>query len=310
MGNMAINLGNYQIISVLDGDTIQVDRSPMPAITKRKSLRLYNIDTEETKISKLLGPKTDFGEKIKREAQNWFQERENRVELKTDGDEKICGFFHRPLVHVFVGNEHYQQHAIASGWTPYFSKYGYSIDHHQSFIDAEEKAKKDKSGIWSKALKKRAKGRPYELLRKWWDIRADQIQLAKEYKGKENSLLSLMNAENYKHALDKATNEEEAQIFGEIRRPSRYAGSGLFFIQVKLDVPFYIYISRKANNRDQIIEYIENTYISNATDLPESLLKPNYVFLKGKLNLYRVYNHQIPEMIIYDMKQISPEPIT
>ncbi len=79
-------------------------------------------------------------------------------------------------------------------------------------------------------------------------------------------------------------------------------------IKVKLDLPFYVYIDRQAKNRDQIVEMLETTVMSNHNKLPDSLLKPNYAFLQGKLSFYQHFNHQIPEIVISNKDQIQLSP--
>lgn len=308
---MGRNLGNFHIYSVVDGDTLELKEAPMPDVTTRKSLRLVSIDTEETNVPKSLGPVTEYGKEVKRLAQLWFSERKNEVTVESEGNICTSDYFDRALVYVSAGGTLYQEHAIASGWTPYYMKYGYSEEYHGRFVQAEEKARRDKKGIWSPALQKRPKGdgRPYELLIQWWKMRAEQIKLAKEFKSK-NPINLLINGQEYKDVLAKAIKGESAQIFGEIDRPSakEYSGEGFFVIRTKLHAPFYVYVPHQAKQRDKIIESIEGNFLSNTQALPASLLKPNYIFLQGQLGIYAPYGNQIPEMVVTSLDQLSKTP--
>lgn len=311
---MNTSLGKFKVQKIYDGDTIEVDRVPMPAISPRKNLRLLNIDTEETTSPKELGPVTAFGKEVKNLAEQWFAKREYQVELKTDDGHCISDYYNRPLVHVFSQGDNYEQHAISLGWTPYFSKYGYSQEYHEILSEAEKRAERDCLGIWSNTLKQRpdSEGRPYQLLRQWWQLRAEQVQMAQEFQKKGHSLYNLLNGQDYAQILQKAATGEEVQIFGAISRPgkNRQGGEGLFEIQVKMDVPFYIYIPHESPQRQKLIDTIDNDYISTIYRLPESLLKPNFAFLRGRLSKFNYHGHQIPEMIVTRLEQIDKKPFS
>lgn len=308
---MKKTLGNFKILSVSDGDTIGVDRAPMPDVSGRKTLRLLHLDTEETESPKELGPVTTFGKEVKELASRWFAGRGNDVELKGDGEGLCDDYFHRPLVQVFSGGECYQEHAVASGWSPYFMKYGYSCEYHEILVEAAAKARKDKAGIWSPALQGRPEreARPYQLLEKWWRLRADQIRRADAVS--QENFCNLVNGKDYAKAMLKAAAGEEVQAFGEIARPpgSGKAGRGLFIIRVKLDAPFYVYVAPDAPQREKIIGYVETQFISNLKHLPESLLKGNFAFIRGRLALFSQNRHDIPSITVTHAGQISKEPM-
>ena len=309
---MGTDLGKFQVTKVIDGDTINVDRPPMPAITPRQSLRFLNLDTEETHKPKDLGPVTAYGKEVTALAEKWYAERGNQVTLKTEGSLQLSDFYNRVLVQVFAGKDHYQQHAIANGWSPYYAKYGYSEEYHQVFAEAEAKAKRDKLGIWSDKQQKRAPrdSRPYDLLERWWNMRAERIKLAMDAQQRGDKLLILLNGRNLAEARQKAQNGEEAQVFGDLERTKggEMAGSGLFILNVKLDVPFYVYVAADAKQRNNIIAHLEKTYLSNSHKLPDSLVKANFVFLRGKLTMYSNYGNQIPEIVINSLDQVGDAP--
>jgi endonuclease YncB( thermonuclease family) len=308
---MGILLGTFKIVKVIDGDTVEIERPPI-AEANRRTLRFLNIDTEETHKPKDLGPVTEYGEEVTKLATAWYAQRGNKVELKTDGVQSHADFYGRALVQVFAGGDHYQKQAIANGWTPYYEKYGYSEEYHEIFVETEKKAQKDKLGVWSDKLQKRPANasRPYDLLKKWWRMRAEVIKLAMDYQKQSKSLYILVNGKDYMQLVGKAGSREDVQVFGEITRPAggETAGRGLFIFSVKQDVPFYIYVSAEAKQRNEIIDYIERTFLSNSRKLPESLLKPNYGFVRGALAMFPHYGHQIPEIVITDKEQVSVKP--
>ena len=307
---MITELGKFKIVTVADGDTIKVDRAPMPEISHRNTLRLLHLDTEEISNPKLFGPVTDYARQVQEMACAWFAERGNQVELQSEGA-PLCGYFDRPLVQVFAGGEHYQQHAIAAGWSPYFCKYGYSQEYHQQLQQAQSLAQSEQKGIWSPQLQARPdkENRPYALLLDWWKIRAEQIQSAFEQQRQCPDLLLLVNGRDYAQVLTRAQQQQSAIVFGEISRPpgGSQAGSGLFLIQVKMNLPFYLYVSKKIHNRAELIAAIEAQFISNTRTLPDSLVKNNFAFVSGRLTLYHYHGQQIPEIIITDPSQVRQD---
>lgn len=297
------NIGNFNVISVADGDTLSVDRIPFPDKSKKVSLRLLNIDTEETTNAKFLCPVTQFGKDVKQMATLFFKERGNKVNLVVD-DNALCGYFGRALVHVFtMDGVHYQKYAIENGWTPYYTKYGYAHDdYHFSFVEAQEKAKKDKKGIWSNEMRQRpfTKSCPYDFLIDWWTLRADEISRVKKLKEQGSNIDILLNGQDYDSVVTKAINKENACVFGELNRHS----GGLFSFKVGIDKYFSIYIAKDAVNRDKIMKILEDKYITTGESYPESVLKPNYVCLTGQLSMFVKGDRSTPELIIYDEHQI------
>lgn len=308
---MGTSLGTFKIVKVIDGDTVEIERPPIADATRR-TLRFLNLDTEETSKPKDLGPVTEYGKEVTNLAAAWYTQRGNKVELKTDGSQAHSDFYGRALVQVFAGGDHYQKHAIANGWTPYYEKYGYSEEYHDVLAEAENKARRDKLGIWSDKLQKRpdSASRPYDLLKKWWRMRAEQIKLAMDAQKGRANLYVLVNGKDYSKLVGKAGSREELQVFGEVTRPAggEAAGRGLFVLSVKQDVPFYIYVAQDAKQRDEIIRYIGDTFISDIHKLPGSLLKPNYLFVRGAISMYAHYGHQIPEIVVTSKEQVSIKP--
>lgn len=138
--------GNYEIIEVIDGDTVKVKLDG--SLT---NLRTPCTDTEETKNSKPLKPVTRFGAKTVEWARKWFRDRGNRAELEYEADYKIIDFFNRPLTYVMAENENYNLEAVRWGYSPYFQKYGYARGYHDAFLEAEREAMLEGRGIWDDA---------------------------------------------------------------------------------------------------------------------------------------------------------------
>jgi len=291
--------GTYDVINVIDGDTIKTNLNGQDV-----NLRLPCIDTEETSSSSPLKPVTRFAIETTQWTKNWLAARNNKIELEYETDYVITGFYDRHLTYVYAAGENYNLACVRQGYSPYFQKYGYSRGYHEAFLEAEQQAMSDNLGIWNDTSHAGDTVRPYHLLKMWWDVRARQIELGREEKRRNNQLLYLPDGLDYDNAVLAATNREERQVFGEVKRV-RIAGPGtLIELSIKLRKQLSLYVYNDNPQHDRIINYLTTRHLSLDTDLPNSLLKQNFVFVKGLLQIY----HGKPEIIINDLAQIKEEP--
>lgn len=276
------NLGVFKVTSVSDGDTIRVSTPPMPELTTKKSLRLLNIDTEETTNPKLLGPVTQYGKEVTKLAREFFKKSDNRVVLYA---ENKVGFFGRPLVYVHnMDGRCYQEYAISEGWSPYYCKYGYAHgEYHQPFIKAQERAKKQKKGIWSDKMQNRIVGRPYGDLLKWWELRAEA--LADAYFD-ENFILT--NSEDY--SMLEGLEGQDVTVFGELSCANQ--DKGFFTIKVGMKKHFYVYCPSNRELQQDLVDRFIST--------EEDLIKNNFIKLRGTLENYK----GSPEIELHDFEQV------
>ncbi len=291
--------GTYEIVKVIDGDTFKVNLDG-----NLTNLRLPCIDTEETKNNKPLKPVTRFGTTTTEWAREWLQERGNMVELDYEADYEITGFFDRPLTYVMAGGENYNLAAVRAGYSPYFQKYGYARGYHDAFLEAERAAMRDRVGIWDDATHAGGVTRPYHLLKMWWEVRAKQIQLGRDEKRDNNRLIYLPDGLDYEEAMNAARQNEERVVFGEVRKV-RDAGPGTVIeLSVKLRNYFNVYVFANNPNHDRIINYLRIRHLADPADIPNGLMKQNFIFVKGELKLY----HGKPEIILSDLSHIQEEP--
>jgi micrococcal nuclease len=291
--------GTYDIIEVIDGDTFKVSLEG-----KTVNLRLPCIDTEETKNNKPLKPVTIFGEKTTDWARDWLVDRDNKVQLEYEADYAITGFFDRPLTYVNANGENYNLECVRAGYSPYFPKYGYSRGYHEAFVEAERQAMRDGLGIWDDATHAGDVTRPYHLLKMWWEVRARYIELGRDEKRRNNQLIYLPDGLDYEEAVGAAQKREERQVFGEIRN-LREAGPGTVIeMSVKRQKYFNLYVFEDNPNHNHIINYVKLRHLADYTDIPNGVMKQNFLFIKGELKLY----HNKPEIILRDMSQLAEEP--
>src|SRR5687768_10651258 len=131
------------VVRIVDGDTADVE-----VRGKNERLRLLAIDTEESWPSPSK-PVTPFGLETSKWAKGFLAAEEPCwVEYgaeKYDAYDRLLAYLWRR-----EGGEWkmYNLQAVERGYSPYFTKYGYSEHHHAAFVAAEKRAQKAKRGIW------------------------------------------------------------------------------------------------------------------------------------------------------------------
>lgn len=291
--------GTYEILEIIDGDTVKVSLDG-----RKTNLRTPCTDTEETKNNKPLKPVTRFGVKTMEWARKWFLDRGNVAELEYEADYEITDFFHRPLTYVIAGNENYNLEAVRSGYSPYFQKYGYARGYHDAFLEAERAAMCDRKGIWDDATHAGDATRPYHLLKMWWEVRAAQVQMGRDEKRDNKRLIFLPDGLDYDEALAAAKRTEERVVFGEVSNVRDVGPGTVIELSVKLQRYFYLYVFENNSNYDRIVNSIKTRHQADSTDIPNGLMKQNFIFVKG---VFKLYNNR-PEIILNDLSQIREEP--
>lgn len=160
------------ILRIIDGDTADVRVKG-----KEERLRLLDMDTEESWPS-ASKPVTPFGLETSKWAKSFLAAEEPCwIEY---GDEKR-DVYDRLLAYLWRKQDGrwqmYNLQAIERGYSPYFTKYGYSTHHHDAFVAAEKAAQEAKKGIWDASNEYDLRGKYLgpDGLRAWWDARAEQL---------------------------------------------------------------------------------------------------------------------------------------
>ena len=160
------------IMRVVDGDTADVQ-----VRDKVERLRLLDMDTEESWPS-ASKPVTPFGLETSKWAKAFLAAREPCwVEYgpeRRDAYDRLLGYLWRREGKAW---KMYNLQAVERGFSPYFTKYGYSGEHHAEFVAAEKSAQDGQKGIWAEgAAGLRGKYTGKDGLRAWWDERADSLK--------------------------------------------------------------------------------------------------------------------------------------
>ncbi|MBS1122586.1 MAG: hypothetical protein H6Q90_4814 [Deltaproteobacteria bacterium] len=196
-----LEIGEFRLTKVVDGDTIKVDGLDA-------SLRLVGIDAEETfkneadrravetDWQKYLKDKrgtsrhpvkiaSPLGEQAKAFAKNWFAG-VDRVKLERDHPAEIRDRYNRYLAYVLAQKQGvwqvYNVEVVRAGMAPYYPKYGYSRLYHKEFLAAQAEAKAAHRGIWAPG----AMAAPdYPEREVWWTARGTFVEeFRKEAEGK------------------------------------------------------------------------------------------------------------------------------
>ncbi len=191
-----IEIGEFKMGRVVDGDTIHVDGLD-------SSLRLLGVDTEETfkhdserrafdagwevykKGVRGNAPRpvkfaTPMGMTAKEWADNWFAGVE-KVRLERDHPAEIRDRYNRYLAYVLANKNgtwlNYNVEAVRAGMGPYFPKYGQSRRYHKDFVQAEAEAKAAHRGIWAAGAQAYD---DYPEREAWWGARGEFVAAWRE----------------------------------------------------------------------------------------------------------------------------------
>jgi len=186
-----IEIGEFKMGRVVDGDTIHVDGLD-------SSLRLLGVDTEETfkhdserrafdagwdvykkgvrgSATRPVKFATPMGMTAKEWADNWFAGVE-KVRLERDHPAEIRDRYNRYLAYVLANKNgtwlNYNVEAVRAGMGPYFPKYGQSRRYHKDFVAAEAEAKAAHRGIWAPGAQAYD---DYPEREAWWGARGEFV---------------------------------------------------------------------------------------------------------------------------------------
>ncbi|MBI1383125.1 MAG: hypothetical protein GC161_18810 [Planctomycetaceae bacterium] len=217
----------FRVTDVIDGDTIRIDYRG-----KSESLRLLSVDAEEklsprarTDGSK---PETLFGEATRVWARGFFAEHakvgdELRVGLIFPGKSESRDVYGRLLCHVVLPDgRDFNLLLVREGWSPYFTKYGYSSLCHDAFAAAQLLARSEQRGMWNPKVNEPEKvgapkvARPYDRLLPWWEASAQALaNYEARRKESPDTVLFAESADELAAALARG---KPVEVFGSVFR--------------------------------------------------------------------------------------------
>ncbi|KAI0561288.1 ribonucleate (deoxynucleate) 3'-nucleotidohydrolase [Gracilaria domingensis] len=272
---------------VVDGDTI---RAYPPAHSRAESLRILNLDTEESfKFGSK--PVTPWGKAAKKYASDFFRD-QKEVIIEFPGTEpveeclvKYRGTFGRLLVWVHrVDGVDFTERMIRLGYSPYYNKYGNAEfeSHHRRYILAERDAQMAERGVWDQVKVNGRVIRNYPSLCTWWSLRADIID---RYRAARKSGVLVYNTRKDFPILQvEAEKETTVTVFTEvrnIRRTSSEDGSIAAVASIgNDDRPVQIYVPDASSKEgEQILELFRTRYMGTSR-----VPRRGYCYLRGTLN--------------------------
>jgi endonuclease YncB( thermonuclease family) len=300
-------IGEFTVSKILDGDTFRFDGMD-------KSTRLLGIDTEETfkdsdaemKVNDITSgwleyyehKKDSSGKPAKIESPygyntwQWTKELFTgviKVRLEADDFKRVFDMYNRYLVYVIAIKEdgtefNYNIECVKQGYSPYFSKYGYSARFHDAFVLAQEYAQKNKLGIWSG---KELCYPDYTERIEWWNERADQIRKFETAFAGKSGYYSMLDPKDYEKL--KVQLNDTVTIFSNIAKVLRENDPHI----VKFEI----------NDSSQIdLVFFKSSY-SLIKELNLDNPKDYYIYAKGKLTDYKGRL----QIIIEDASQVWTE---
>jgi len=217
----------FLVTRVVDGDTIHIERAGVV-----EKLRLLSVDTEEvirgggnTSGTK---PQTTFGTQCAEWAVTFFEALadeggETRVGLWFPNDSEARDIYGRLLCHVVLADgTDFNLLLLEEGKSPYFNKYGNSLEFDAEFRAAQAAAREAKLGIWdpetnqSKTPDTPSVKRPYEVLMPWWEARARAIDELRSKRAKDPMRYVDAGDPDQLEAVTRAKSPEPAmvEVFG------------------------------------------------------------------------------------------------
>lgn len=292
---------NATVTRVVDGDTLVVDLDGA-----EEKLRLAALDTEESNRGSDK-PVTPWGKKAKEEAAAFFavgtpvtlefagtEPPEEALKLYRDN-------FGRLLVWAYRDGEDFQEHMIARGFSPYFTKYGFAdfAGHHARYLAAQRQAQAADVGVWNQVAVNGSEMRNYALLGVWWDLRG---QLIEDYRRRKVDRPGLLNSRrDYQKITDMAAEGAEALIFTELRTFTRVGQSKAIVEIGSKHQPFKLFFADVHGAAGQeLLALLEEAYISGDEHHP----RRSYAYVKGPLKLFR----EEPELSVTSAEQITDSP--
>lgn len=221
------------IVRIVDGDTADV-----LIRGKTERLRLLAIDSEESWPSPAK-PVTPFGLETSKWAKSFLASEEPCwVEYgpeRRDVYDRLLAYLWRQ-----EGKDWrmYNLQAVERGYSPYFTKYGYSEKHHDRFVAAEKKAQKGNKGIWDPSNEADLRGKYLGEggLRPWWDERAESLKKWNAIAAKRPEIIDTRT----RWGDAKARSGTRVTLFTSIRQPDETGGRWVGKCEGKLYEPLEI----------------------------------------------------------------------
>ena len=286
--NPGLLIGEFALAdkAVVDGDTVHVQGLGT-------SLRLLGVDAEETfkyekerrayesgwerymrdmrgSSTRPVKYATPLGDEGKKWAESYFAGVQT-VRLERDHPKEIRDYYNRYLAYIFVpknGREEiYNVEIVRAGYSPYFSKYGYSRRFHQQFVEAENEARAARRGIWDPTKEHYP---DYDERKVWWDGRGDFIKAFEDEAEAHDNYIVLTNYDTPRRL--EAFVDKEVVVLGAVSEVRLSDGNG----------PTRVLLSRRRGADFPLIFWDRDVFLSSGVGKSVG----EYVKVKGFVTKY------------------------
>jgi micrococcal nuclease len=170
---------------------------------------------------------------------------------------------------------------IEEGFSPYFTKYGNAVFHHDTYRDAERRAQQQHIGVWDQIAANGSEMRNYAALGAWWDLRASIID---EYRRIEPKPADLLDSRlDFEEIEQRAQNGDTVTVFTALES-IQPAGQQHALVRIgSVHQPFNLFIRNvNAEPGRTIVRLLENRYIPSGESHP----RRSYSYVHGQLKMF------------------------
>lgn len=251
------------VVRQVDGDTTDV-------LIRGKSdrTRLLAIDTEESWPSSSK-PVTPFGLETSKWAKGFITA--GQLCWVEYGPERR-DVYDRLLAYLWLkesdGWQMYNLQVVQLGYSPYFTKYGYSDLHHDQFDAAQKAAQKAKRGLWDPANSSDLRGDYLgkDGLLSWWNDRADALKAYQQISHAHPEIIDTRT--RYGELRDHLG--KRVTVFTAIRQPDEKGADWMGKCEGKLYEPFEVVSGGDSAVEEALRSSVGRfRYFTGAVDLKE-----------------------------------------
>ena len=196
-----------------------------------------------------------------------FFEDYDEVIIEHDTLNRLTGYFDRHLCYVIVeinGERiNFNVELVRLGYTPYYTKYGYSLRYHDDFIAAENEAKQNNLGVWNDTVSHYP---DYPERIKLWNSRAQSIKSFVESRADKENHFVLLDDTDWNRLNEYVG--KEITVLGSIDQTRKKGPPFRFFMDHKHGRSVMFYTENESLFR-KIIENFDNQSIFSITGILE-----------------------------------------
>lgn len=270
------------LTAVLDSDTLRLDIDGQAAL-----VRLMDVHPPRARAGGSQ-PATAAGRRTLRWLREVVFKGVEEVQIESYPDAPPVSNSGKRLAHVFVRGEHLNERMVREGFSPYFQKYGHSLQHHHALQSAELWARFEGAGIWSEL----GSAAHYGALKRYWEMRAGQVNGFRIARHLGEEILGARS--HYDDILERARANAHVILFAEAARAYHLADGSML---LQLGGPQQALSAVFPPRAHAIGAFVEREFVGDG--------KLNYLYFSGRMHLADGQ----PQIVIDGLEQISTTPL-